>query len=106
MGLQDWLFASHMCRHTRLWEALGFLGPAGHKLAFGTLGSGMLCWAGLVDLSSPLGTVGMEVHRQTVAGEYWVTLAACPTSHKCVCCDILALQMLCVSASLFSMDGD
>lgn len=35
-----------------------------------------------------------------------MALAACLTSHKCVCCDILALQTLCLCLSLFSMDGD
>lgn len=34
---KDWLSASHihMCTHSRLQEALGFLGSFGHKLAFG-----------------------------------------------------------------------
>lgn len=48
---------------------------------------------------------GLKMHRQTVADGYHMTLAACLTSHKCVCCDILGTANT-VSASLFSMDGD
>lgn len=64
----------------------------GTNWTFGALGSGIPYGAGGIAPGSTVGTGGMEVHRQTVTDGYSVTLAACLTSHKCVCCDILALQ--------------
>lgn len=102
---KDWLSAfTHTHVHTLkaaggpgfpgfIWAQTGFWGPLALEYCTG---------------EAPLTCVvlwGLEVHRQTVADGYHMTLAACLTSHKCVCCDILGTANT-VSASLFSVDGD
>lgn len=101
--LTETVYLPHLytCAHTEgcgrplaSWVQLGIDWP------FEVLGSGIVYWAGIIVPSSTVGTWGMEVHRQTVADGHCVTLAACLTSHKCVCCDIQALQTPCLCLSL------